>query len=262
MKNNFPIEGILKNGNTISLQCIADSSMVSQKFENYFHWNGEIRIITNPSLPTIKLLDSKINGDVCTVFCKEDYGKLDIKDKIVLDIGANIADTAIYFALKGAKKVIALEPFPKNFEIAKKNIELNNLSKKIDLILAGCASESGKITIDPLISGTGAKISKVKNGLKIPILSLDDLIKKYDIQSGILKLDCEGCENDIILNSSKESLQKFSQIYMEYHDGFRNLTRKLKHSNFSILTRKFEWTSMSNIKSLSGNIFAKLKTSN
>ena len=38
-------------------------------------------------------------------FVNEQYKNLDVKDKDVVDIGANIGDTAIYFALKGAKHV-------------------------------------------------------------------------------------------------------------------------------------------------------------
>jgi hypothetical protein len=36
-------------------------------------------------------------------------------------------DSAIYFARRGASKVIGLEPFPESFELAVENIRLNNL---------------------------------------------------------------------------------------------------------------------------------------
>ena len=44
--------------------------------------------------------------------------------KSLIDIGANIGDTAIYFANKGYD-VLAFEPLPHIYEIAKKNIDLN-----------------------------------------------------------------------------------------------------------------------------------------
>ena len=53
------------------------------------------------------------------------------KPIIFWDVGANIGDSSIYFALKGAKKVIALEPLPANYEMAVKNIELNNFKNII-----------------------------------------------------------------------------------------------------------------------------------
>ena len=66
------------------------------------------------------------------------------KDKVVFDIGANVGNTTICFTLRGAKKVIAFEPFPKIFEQAKKNVEENGLQNKIDLVRASCGYD-GKI---------------------------------------------------------------------------------------------------------------------
>ena len=70
-------------------------------------------------MPTAKFFGAKTNGDIHTVFFNNEYADLDIKDKIVIDVGANIGDSSIYFALRGAKKVIAIEPFPENFDLAK-----------------------------------------------------------------------------------------------------------------------------------------------
>jgi transcription elongation factor Elf1 len=55
------------------------------------------------------------NGDLFNIFYEKDYDFLPVKNRVVIDIGANIADSSIYFATTGAKKVIALEPFPEWF---------------------------------------------------------------------------------------------------------------------------------------------------
>ena len=39
----------------------------------------------------------------------------------------------------------------------------------------------------------------------------------------VLKMDCEGSEYRIILNTDKKILRKFTQIIMEYHFGYKNL---------------------------------------
>ncbi|MCH7561417.1 MAG: FkbM family methyltransferase [Thaumarchaeota archaeon] len=62
------------------------------------------------------------NGDLRGVFLRDNYKFLPVENKIVLDIGANIGDSSIYFALKGSKKIISLEPFPKNYEMVKKTL--------------------------------------------------------------------------------------------------------------------------------------------
>jgi FkbM family methyltransferase len=69
-----------------------------------------------------------------------------------VDIGGNIADSAIYFALRGANKIVCIEPLPKNCELARKNILFNNFSHKISAVLAGCPKNSREINIDPSYS--------------------------------------------------------------------------------------------------------------
>jgi FkbM family methyltransferase len=46
------------------------------------------------------------------------------------------------------QQMIAIEPFPRNYEMARKNIEFNNLSNKIALLLAGCSSCNGSIVVN------------------------------------------------------------------------------------------------------------------
>ena len=67
-------------------------------------------------------------------FIDEQFKWLNVKSKDVVDVGANIGDTAIYFALKGAKYVYAFKPYPYSYNIAKKNIRLNHLEDKITLL--------------------------------------------------------------------------------------------------------------------------------
>ena len=57
----------------------------------------------------------------------------------------------------------------------------------------------------------------------------------------VLKLDCELCEYKIILNTTKEILQRFEMILIEFHDGNRNLIEKLTGIGFkvSILNSRF-----------------------
>ncbi len=75
-------------------------------------------------------------GDSLNLSINGVYGELDtqiireqIKEgDIVIDVGANIGYYTLIFAQLVGKtgKVFAFEPEPKNFEILKKNIEINN----------------------------------------------------------------------------------------------------------------------------------------
>ena len=138
------------------------------------------------------------------------------------------------FALKGAKKIIAIEPFPANYELAKKNIELNNLQKIIDIDLAGCSNKSGFLTVDNKKSGGGASLTSSITGTKIPLFSLENILKQNNLDSAILKMDCEGCEYDSILKTDNEIMRKFSTIIIEYHYGYQNLVEKLESCGFQV----------------------------
>lgn len=173
-------------------------------------------------------------GDPKGIFIDEEYSFLPVKNRTVIDIGANIADSSIYFAALGAVKVIAIEPLPKNFQWAKKNIEINNLSEKIILLQAICSSKKGKMLIDPEIFGGDHILLQSKNGVEVPTMNLSRILEDFKIQSAVLKIDCEGCEYDAIMSTPNEILKKFSHIQIEYHSGYRTLKKKLTKCGFGI----------------------------
>lgn len=178
------------------------------------------------------------------VFGCEPYRKFlehfDIRNRVVIDIGANIGDTAIYFALWGAKKVYAFEPFPGWYTLAQENISLNGLQHVCEVFGVGVAGSSGSLisdstykrlfstddTLDILIGGkTPAE--------ELQLISLEQIVKKYDIKNAFMKMDCEGYEYDILLKSSDQILQKFDYMIIEYHYGYEELEKKLQSAGFS-----------------------------
>ena len=199
------------------------------------------------------------NGEIMEVFFKEGYSWLPMKNTTVFDIGTNIADTAIYFAKKGAKKIIALEPFPKNYEIAKNNVEINKLSNKIDVILAGLSDQKGHIKIDAEKKGMFA-LEASDNGDDVPLMTLEQLLEQYEVDSAVLKMDCENCEYTSILSASNETLQKFTHIQIEYHDGFQNIKERLEKAGFDVsLPSAFSKNHTGDKTRYLGYLLAKLK---
>jgi len=116
------------------------------------------------------------------------YKWLDVKGKDVVDIGANIGDSAVYFALKGAKHVYAFEPYPYSYNIAKKNIKLNHLENKITLLNEGCG-EKGFVNIREDYKNTvGTDLKNFKEGKKIRIEGLDEIVKRFNLKHSALKV--------------------------------------------------------------------------
>ncbi len=168
-------------------------------------------------------------------FIDEQYKLLSVSNSYVLDIGANIGDSALYFAFNNAKHVYALEPFPFSFMNCKKNITLNKFDRKVTCMCAGIGGSNKSLIIrNSFRSADSSGLVHFKSGRKVSIYTLDALLRKLSLDSCILKLDCEGAEYGAILNSNTKTLRKFKQIFIEYHYGYRSLVKKLRASNFSI----------------------------
>ena len=173
-------------------------------------------------------------GDIAEVFGLETYKPLitNCQDYVVIDIGGNIGDSAIFFAVSGAKKVIALEPFPYSYNIALENIRMNNLENKIIYINGGYGK--GSIMIDEKFRNkVGTSIFESKIGKKIPLYSLYDLIEKYKISKFILKIDCEGCEYNL-KNEEESIFDNILRIQIEYHYGLNFFPDLLSDSNYEV----------------------------
>jgi FkbM family methyltransferase len=249
---------VLKSDSSVIFKNRMEVFASSLGFE--YKTDTETLIVKAPGLHSVlKFYKGLSNGDILGVFVGQAYSFLPVKEKTVIDVGANIADSAIYFAVKGAKRVIALEPFLQNYEIAKKNILLNNLSDKIDILLAGCSSKSTHIIIDPDEKSNGlSHITPHSNGIMIPLFTLEDLVLRASSEQLVLKIDCEGCEYDSILSTPSEVLMNFSHIQIEYHHGYRDLKEKLEKSGFEVRIKPplFEKSRVYNKGAYVGYIYA------
>ena len=175
-------------------------------------------------------------GMIKEQFIEEQYGWLDVKGKDVIDIGANVGDSAIYFALKGAEHVYAFEPYPYSYGLAMQNIRLNKLQDKITLLNEGCSAKEGKIKINAEYKNlAGTDLKNFKKGTNINITTIMEILKRFEItEEAVLKIDCEGCEYRVLLETKNSDLRRFKQIQIEYHYGYLNLKRKLEDAGFEV----------------------------
>ncbi len=174
------------------------------------------------------------NGDFVGIFINNEYEFLNPNECAVIDIGANIGDSAIYMIMNNAKKVVSLEPYPYSYNLALKNIELNNLKDRITLINGGYGKDSIIKIDENKITDAGTDLVFSNEGKEIQLYSLKKIIKDFNLDGDLLlKMDCEGCEYNL-LNEDSETLKKFKRIQIEYHYGYEKLVDKLKECNFKI----------------------------
>ncbi len=176
------------------------------------------------------------NGDIKGVFLYETYKWLAPVDKIVIDIGANVGDSSIYFALQGAKRVIALEPYPYSYRLALENIEVNRMASKIVLLNAAYGSDESLRIEDKVTDGSSTLEKLLIGGIRIPSYSLASLIERYHLKDVYLKMDCEGCEYSI-LRENESTFRAISNIQMEFHQESGPLVHFLTQVGFDTIVR-------------------------
>jgi len=163
-------------------------------------------------------------GTFHEIFEDEVY-KTDYKNSYVFDLGGHKGYYALYALLKGASKVHIYEPEEFNFEILKKNIELNKLSKKV--VLNNCAVDNESGIKDFYVADAGWSHSlyprndkKNIKTIRIRTSSINDVLsnveeyKKYRV---IVKMDIEGSECNVIFSIHDVFMPRISELFIEHH---------------------------------------------
>jgi FkbM family methyltransferase len=185
----------------------------------------------------------------------------------VVDIGGQLGSFAVLAASYAHKgKVISYEPEKGNFTLLQTNKKLNTFSHLVihnvavtsdgrDLKLHISSGNSGGHSVFP---------PDTANGLKVKSHSLSNIFTLHNIKRiNLLKIDAEGSEYDIILNSPQHLLKKIDKIILEYHDippdhSHTQLVSALESSGFDVQLRdNFLVKRIFRV----GYIFAKRKTS-
>lgn len=132
-------------------------------------------------------------------FVDDEYGWLDAAGRVVVDIGANVADSVVYFAQRGAAYVYGYEPDPATFAAARRNLELNQI-RNADVAPLAVQRETG-------------------DGQTSFADVLDRACQEHPGLAIVCKIDCEGCEYEIFAPgvAAPPGLDRVSQIMIEYH---------------------------------------------
>ena len=168
-------------------------------------------------------------------FSDDQWDMINFENRYVIDIGANIGDTTLYFAKENAN-VIGFEPVKHLYELGIENISLNpKLKENIIFINKAVGGKQGKLNIT---SQTTKTYINTEDNYQIDVITVKDILNDYNFPADILKMDCEGCEFEIILN---EDLTMFNDIIFEHHSqqvgkDYKPLIKKLENDGFEINT--------------------------
>ncbi len=163
--------------------------------------------------------------------------------RIILDCGANIGLTSVFFANRYPEaKIIALEPDPSNFELC-----VMNCAPYENITPSRTAVWSHKSTVSVFDPGgthgewgirVGAQPDAAAERIlgRAPAFSIDEIMRQHQIDRiDLLKVDIEGAELEVFSNPSAW-LDRVGVVIVETHERFRPGSRAAVRSALS----KFE----------------------
>lgn len=156
------------------------------------------------------------------IFCRGDYSS-GPENKRVIDIGANIGVSALYFLTRSPDvKCYLFEPLPANIVRLKEN--LKNFSDRYVLFENAVFNKSGKVEFNVEPTGRYCQLVDImpdpnqKNAIEVDCLNindiLEDLIKKEN-RIDLIKIDIEGAEQTVIAAIDKKYFSNIKEIVYE-----------------------------------------------
>jgi len=146
------------------------------------------------------------------------------KDSI-FDIGAHAGFFALYcLALNSKTKLVCVEPEEKNLAALKNNLKLNNFEKKVKIISSALTLTTGDYQLKLSSDSHNHHILQNEDSneevVDIAGVSLLDLVKKTKTKIiGLLKMDIEGGEYDLLESWSTAEYSMIKNIILEYHES-------------------------------------------
>ncbi len=138
--------------------------------------------------------------------------------KTIIDAGANIGLTSVYFANRWPKaRIIAIEPEPSNYALLLKNAQPY---PQITPVLAALWNESIMLNLFNPGKGEWAFQTEVSADGKTRGMTLDEVMQTYQLDSvDLLKIDIEGAEKEVFENASW--VDRVGTLVIEIHDDLK-----------------------------------------
>lgn len=161
-----------------------------------------------------------------------------LQGKIVVDIGAFIGDSSIAYAIGGAR-VHAFEAVPIFANYAARNAKLNGLDKRISVHPVGLSNRSGVVKdpdeIRSIASMSHNCLPDNAESQQIQLVDAVTYLQTHGItHADIVKMNCEGCEYDLIGDARLLHYLNPERVLVDYHYGSQPLKKVLAECNYEV----------------------------
>ncbi|MCX7764844.1 MAG: FkbM family methyltransferase, partial [Bacteroidia bacterium] len=121
------------------------------------------------------------------IFVQKQYGT-NYKGLRVLDIGGYHGESAIFFVLMGAQRVVCVEPYPPALSRIRENLRLSGTEEHVKVIAAAVGAERGEGVLfvsevdsqSNTLQGVGRSEAPANfsSSVKVPILTFEDILNE------------------------------------------------------------------------------------
>ena len=147
----------------------------------------------------------------------EFLGQFHAPGELIIDVGGNIGNHAVYFAGVLGADVLAFEPVPANAICLEANARLNGLQDRICVAMVALGTAAGSCSFSLQISRNFGTFSAVRANLaedqsfavSAPVAVLDELVGAAAVS--VIKIDVEGMELDVI-GGARRTLARLKPI--------------------------------------------------
>ena len=148
-------------------------------------------------------------------------------DKVLLELGGNIGTQTVYFGLsKAYKRIVSIEPDPRNFEILRANIAQNALNDTVTLVNCAAGETEGEIAFfqhqDNHGKSSALRQSPSDKEISVPVRPVGTILADAGIEPssiGLVWMDIEGYE-PVACRSMEALMAAKVPLYMEFSPAF------------------------------------------
>ncbi len=146
---------------------------------------------------------------------------------VLLELGGNIGTQTVYFALsKAYRRIVTVEPDPRNLKLLACNIVQNQLEDRVTLVNCAAGDRTGHLDFFQHRSNHGKSSALSKAGgnckISVPVRPVSQILEEAGVEAGhvgLIWMDIEGYE-PVACRSMQALMARRVPLYMEFTPEF------------------------------------------